>query len=78
MGQHAGKQVLPRELARTKTRSGLLHSPTENAEGVIARNVAVVESGRRRSRRVTARATLISLSREETQRLEDMPSLDSM
>ena len=53
-------------------------SYTENTEGVIARNVAVVESSRRRSRRLNARATLISLSREEIQRLEDMPSLDSM
>jgi hypothetical protein len=53
-------------------------SYTENAEGVIARNDAVAESSRRRSRRVTARATLISLSREEIQQLKDMPSLDSM
>ena len=47
----------------------------ENAEGVISRNVAVVDPRRRSTRRAVSaqhRATLISLTPNEIQRLDDM------
>jgi hypothetical protein len=53
----------------------------ENVEGVISRNVAVVDPRWRSTRRAVSaqhRATLISLTPNEIQRLDDMPSLDSM
>ena len=56
---------------------------TENAEGVIARNIAVQRVQARRSARLNAGQRplcprVITLGDDEIERLNDMPSLDSL